>query len=653
MGKVLLIDDSIEQHALVKKAFQRYEPSVEVYTVGSPSEGYKVLEKEDIDVIFVDYALTGKNGIQFLKELNRGCVNVPAVIITAHGDERKAVEAMKAGAYDYVIKDIGYFNALPQVYRKVREEFLAGMELKRIHKKINDFNERLLMMNSIVKEINRSLDEKETMNRVLCRGIKLLSADAGILMVVDGERDIVTAVTEGIDVREFKSLYFDVARTTLVRQNDGHSCLWEGLKDEDIRVVVAVPVDIMTNKRGVLQIMFRDEVELEESDISTLEIFADTSSSALRNSMLFQMVSYSQQLWQDTFDAISDILFVVDERGKVHKCNTAFADACGIHPKGIVGKDIKDVSAESGLLNLYLREELMNRRESFIEELSYRDRTYLVSGFPTVLPGGIGAMVNIFKDITEMNRLRAQLYHADKLSSLGLLVSGVAHEINNPLTGIIGYTELLQLKTDDGMLKKELQKIADAAERCRRIVENLLAFSRQKPPEMAYAQVNDIIDSAVELRIYWLRSNNIDVIREFSELPLALIDPQQIQQVILNILVNAEHAIEEVDKPGKFIRFCTGYDKEKGRILISVADNGIGIPGDVIPRIFDPFFTTKPVNKGSGLGLSISHGIVKKNGGNLWVESTLGEGTAFYIELPLARKPSKDSVHPCTRPVSE
>ena len=234
MGKVLLIDDSIEQHALVKKAFQRYEPSVEVYTVGSPSEGYKVLEKEDIDVIFVDYALTGKNGIQFLKELNRGCVNVPAVIITAHGDERKAVEAMKAGAYDYVIKDIGYFNALPQVYRKVREEFLAGMELKRIHKKINDFNERLLMMNSIVKEINRSLDEKETMNRVLCRGIKLLSADAGILMVVDGERDIVTAVTEGIDVREFKSLYFDVARTTLVRQNDGHSCLWEGLDRKSV-----------------------------------------------------------------------------------------------------------------------------------------------------------------------------------------------------------------------------------------------------------------------------------------------------------------------------------------------------------------------------------------------------------------------------------
>jgi len=168
---------------------------------------------------------------------------------------------------------------------------------------------------------------------------------------------------------------------------------------------------------------------------------------------------------------------------------------------------------------------------------------------------------------------------------------------------------------------------------------------------MAYAQVNDIIDSAVELRIYWLRSNNIDVIREFNELPLALIDPQQIQQVILNILVNAEHAIEEADKADKFIRFYTGYDKERGRILISVTDNGIGIPGDIIPRIFDPFFTTKPVNKGSGLGLSISHGIVKKNGGSLWIESTVGEGTTFYIELPMGRKPSEGEgpVHPCTR----
>lgn len=240
------------------------------------------------------------------------------------------------------------------------------------------------------------------------------------------------------------------------------------------------------------------------------------------------------------------------------------------------------------------------------------------------------------KDATEMKRLKDQLYHSDKLASLGLLVSGVAHEINNPLTGILAYAELLYMRVNDEDVKKDLEKIMHGAERCKKIVENLLTFSRQRTPSRSLESINDIIDKAIDLRSYWLRTSNIEIIRDYGQdIPTLYIDSQQIQQVILNLILNAEHAIRESKKERGMIRFSTSFNRRDQRIIVSITDNGTGIPKEIIHRVFDPFFTTKPVGIGTGLGLSISHGIIMEHGGTISVQSEAGEGTTFVIELPI------------------
>lgn len=330
------------------------------------------------------------------------------------------------------------------------------------------------------------------------------------------------------------------------------------------------------------------------------------------------------------FDSITDFVFMTDEEHRIVRANITMAKAFGRHPKEIIGIRCYELFGidDSRLVCKFL--ELPRT-----EEITIGDQTHLVSVFPLEYDNQ-RLFVHIMKDMTEMKRLKEQLYQSDKLASLGLLVSGVAHEINNPLTGILAYAELLNMSVNDEDIKKDLEKIINSAERCKKIVENLLTFSRQKTPSRSLESINDIIDKVIELRSYWLRISNIEIVRDYSQdIPTLYVDSQQIQQVILNLIMNAEHAIVESKKERGLIRFSTTFNNKDQKIVVSITDNGKGIPQDIIHRIFDPFFTTKPVGIGTGLGLSISHGIIKEHGGDIMVQSKIGEGSTFIIELPL------------------
>jgi two-component system NtrC family sensor kinase len=245
------------------------------------------------------------------------------------------------------------------------------------------------------------------------------------------------------------------------------------------------------------------------------------------------------------------------------------------------------------------------------------------------------------KNISEMKRLKEQLYHSSKLASLGLLISGIAHEINNPLTGIITYAEILKMKAGDREVSKEIMKILEGAERCKKVIRNLLTFSRQNIPSRSFESLNEIVDKAVELRGYWLSRHRIDVFTEYDEVPRAFVDFQQLQQVIFNIVLNAEQEIVRSGTQNGRIRITTKYDRNNDTVVIRISDNGPGIPGEILSKIFDPFFSTKQVGAGTGLGLSISHGMVAEHGGTIRVESREGKGATFIIEIP-CRGPGRD-----------
>jgi two-component system NtrC family sensor kinase len=248
--------------------------------------------------------------------------------------------------------------------------------------------------------------------------------------------------------------------------------------------------------------------------------------------------------------------------------------------------------------------------------------------------GRVSSIVVVMTDVTDSAMLRAKLVHAEKMAAVGQLVSGVAHEVNNPLTAILGFTDLLMENPElPESARRDLRVILQEAQRTKRIVQNLLSFARQMPPQRQPVQVNSILQRTVHLRSYDFMSHGIQVVERLDEsLPTVVGDSHQLQQVFLNILNNAYDAVRESTRAARIEVMSA---RAGAFIEISFRDNGIGI-GDA-ERIFDPFFTTKDVGKGTGLGLSICYGIVREHGGEIICHNNPdSEGATFMVRLPIA-----------------
>jgi len=237
----------------------------------------------------------------------------------------------------------------------------------------------------------------------------------------------------------------------------------------------------------------------------------------------------------------------------------------------------------------------------------------------------------------EIKRMEAQLHRSEKLASLGNLVAGIAHEINNPLTGVLLYASILdQDKRLDPQLKQDLDRIIAETRRCADIVKQLLEFSREAVPHKDAVSINTLLDKVIALLRHQPDFHDIAMTCHYAEgLPDVFVDTSQIQQVFVNLFINACHAMPE----GGAIVITTSLSGEGDFVHTKIEDSGHGIPEEHLSRIFDPFFTTKP--EGTGLGLSISYGIVENNGGTIEVKSTVGMGSAFTVALPVTREATK------------
>ena len=232
--------------------------------------------------------------------------------------------------------------------------------------------------------------------------------------------------------------------------------------------------------------------------------------------------------------------------------------------------------------------------------------------------------------------LKEQLYRVHKIALAGMLVPGVAHDLNNPLTGTIAYTELLSEKIPDPGHRADLTKILESAVRCKKIVDNFLIFSRQTEQVKSLELINTILDRAIDLRSYSFRKRNIEIVKNYGETPSLFVKLQDFQLAALNMLMNAEQAIEECGAGGGRITVTTGYNRDTRVVSFRIADNGPGIPPHLLSKIFDPFFSTKSTGVGSGLGLPISRAIIADHGGTLRAENGEGGGAVFIVDLPTA-----------------
>ena len=343
-------------------------------------------------------------------------------------------------------------------------------------------------------------------------------------------------------------------------------------------------------------------------------------------------------------ESASDAIFTADESGTLTAVNRSLEEATGKTRDQLLGMSVmslidpRDRPAAQQALSAALGGEFPRG------QLRYLDGTGAVRQCSlTVTPlaegGAMTGVLGIVRDVTDEHRMTEQLVQQEKLAAVGELVSGVAHELNNPLASVMAFAQLLLAAPADAPPDREaIDAINQESKRAAKIVANLLTFARQHQPERTVADLNRVVQDTLELRRYALRTAQVDIDVDLDpELPLTWADPFQLQQVVLNLLTNAEHALSSW--PGeKRIRVATAHHGDQ--LVVSVTDTGPGVPTENLTRIFNPFFTTKPVGEGTGLGLSISDGIVREHGGRIRVDSQAGLGATFAIELPLAHPPS-------------
>jgi two-component system NtrC family sensor kinase len=368
-------------------------------------------------------------------------------------------------------------------------------------------------------------------------------------------------------------------------------------------------------------------------------------------------VERAKQQWEAGLDALQDQVMVLTAQHEIIRANTAVADAAAIPIQQIPGRKCYEIlhGSDQPIKGCPLRDCLSEGRSAFAETEDGSGRCSHRWLYPlTSSEGEVLSVVEYSRDVTASRLAQRRLLQAEKLATLGETIAEVAHEISSPLTVILGYSQLLQNGALPGEAAQDIQVIERAALRCRRIVENLLTFSRKREPQKVCADINQVLREAVSLRAYELHVRNIRVRLDLQpDLPSTLADAHQLQQVFLNLINNAEQAMARahgrgtlhirsqvlpgpsVGSPSYPSGDGSSASPEQGTLRLEFADDGPGIPPQVLDRIFDPFFSTKEEGKGTGLGLSISYGIVKEHGGRIWAESLPNQGATLVLELPV------------------
>jgi len=359
-----------------------------------------------------------------------------------------------------------------------------------------------------------------------------------------------------------------------------------------------------------------------------------------------EALAISEQKYRRIFEVSKDMIIVTRKDGRILNMNPAGQSKLNISSADpAIGKrSFQEFLSSPGAweaISRHIQDRGFVSSEEFDLILNYgQRRRVLLSASLANSPTAEGETVHfLIKDIEQRRLMQKQMAQADKLASIGELSSGIAHEINNPLGIILGYTQLLLRGEDrDSDRFNDLKTIEKHVQSCKAIVEDLLNFARTSSPEKETLNIHDVIGDVIGFVRHHSNLENIHIQTVFDNgIPPILMDEKKIKQVLINLLMNAIHAVERKGT----IKITTRPNPSASRLMVEVADTGHGIQEDDLQRIFDPFFTTKPTGEGTGLGLSVSYGIIKGHGGNISVKSDPGQGAAFTFTLPISAQLSE------------
>ena len=472
------------------------------------------------------------------------------------------------------------------------------------------------------------------------------AAGAAVLLSTDDQQGFVAAAADGTLApcagkrleSDTGGLVLDAVAHEEVRLSAGDGT--DGVLvcgDVRARSAAAAPLLAHGITAGALVVADKRQGAFDEDDGRLLAAIATHTAVALTNARFFEMVERGKRQWEATFDALSEGIALVDARDRILRANAGFAQLAGVRLQALMGRGASEAlfGEPQSLADMLGAARDGVRTPPLVRRSELLRRVLRVVAAPLAPHAGVGSVVVTVEDVTEQQAIEAQAIQSEKMAAVGTLVSGVAHELNNPLTSIAGLAEFL-LEQPLGTVpdRDHLRVIAEEAQRAGSIVRNLLTFARKGPSERQRLDLGDVVERTLFLMDWELKLQGIAMERHVArDLPAVMGDRQQLQQVVLNLVTNAAQAVATLPA-GLPRRITVSVEPAGERVVVRVADSGLGIPADVLPRVFSPFFTTKPQGEGTGLGLFISYGLVEGHGGTLTVESRPGAGATFTLSLP-------------------
>lgn len=495
------------------------------------------------------------------------------------------------------------------------------------------------IIEQVVRYAVRFLDARGALVALQGEGnepIRVAAAD-GTLSDLKGQ--VVPADDEGLVARSLGRERFELVRdsaggpTRLLGNIEAGSAASVPLRAHG----VVVGTLVVTDPRGG---------SFAPEDIRLLSTVATHAAVVIANARFFEMVRRAKEQWETAFDALSEGIAVVDEEGRVRRANRSLAEMLGDSLPKLIGEHLCHalLGRSEALMNLLDEARRGDEPPPLVAHSEVLGRTLRINAARIASTTPEQSVVVLVEDVTDQQQLESQLIQSEKLAAVGQLVSGVAHELNNPLTSIAGLSEFLLEQKELGQKDRgHLKVIHEQAERAGRIVRNLLTFARKGPAERTYVDLNELLNRTLLLMGYDLRLKDIEVDKDLApDLPGVMGDRHALQQVVLNLLTNAAQAVAE-NPPGRprAVGVRTWSD---GQVHLRIVDTGPGISPEVRAQLFTPFFTTKEPGQGTGLGLSISYSIVEAHGGHIVIEQPAEGGAAFRVDLPPAGPDSGTAV---------
>lgn len=639
--------------------------------VRSSEEADAAMSARSFGVAVIDLRLGAASGLDLVRQLRARDAAVETIVISADRRLSSALESFEEDVFAFLPKPLDPAHVFATVERAL-ERRRSTIERRRL-------TWELALLNEVAEIVASSLEIDTVLQHAVARVAAAFESRWAYVRLIpmDGGLPIARAAI-GLTLSQIDGIYqsergrlpsdnvFETGTPIRIDATNREPYVSDVTTAEAWRSTISVPIAAGDVLLGVITLVSDAREKFTDQDERIIVTIGRQFGVAVANAQLYQRVHRAKVEWERTFDAISDPIVVFDAAGRIMRSNAAMAALRGWKITETQGR----TCAETGLCgsdgaDCMVSRALADGQRHAGEVVTADERLFAVTTLP--VPGS-KAVVLFAKEVTEerqqARRLRdlsaeltttnseltitvgrlqatqAQLVQSEKLSAIGQLVAGVAHELNNPLTSVIGYAQLVQEAIGqrpelslvaDGILE-DIARVLSESDRAARIVRNLLTFARRQTSARARTDVAELCRRVLALRTYDHQVRRLTVHTRLPEdLPPAYVDDAQIQQALLNLVLNAEQAVKHLDTPE--ITVTAQAEPGASSVLLTVADNGHGIDQENLPRVFDPFFTTREVGEGTGLGLSIVYGIVRDHGGQIWVESEGGR-TTFFIRLP-------------------